>query len=573
MRKIALLCVICMLLTMVPVMAATNEVSVELKNQAQDIICISGSAPVDSVVSIQIYNPGKTSSDINVSGDAVDISAMQYFGYVLSEKGAFTKDIKLNTSTGGMFTIVVTVDGKSSEISFPYYPYGLKATYVNRIDTETNAELLSADLAEILKVFGFEIHPLYTTTTDLALAKQICKLNSKVVLKTPEDALDFLNEVLVLNAFNEKNANLLKDGKLSYGDIWAAGNADAYNDYMTSLSAEGVSSMNNCLLDGSDYSKLSDVYSKFENKLLYSLIKKNVLSGSGHIEGFLTKYDTQYKAAGFDLSLLTNAENKKTKFLSVLGSTADNLAGLAADFNTIFAAVPEEDDLEVDPGYSGGFGGGGGGGASSVGKVPSTDKSENYIPTETATPEPTPTAKPQSGTFSDVAETHWAYEAVKNLSDAGIVNGRGNGSFDPDAMVTRAEFVKMIVEAFDIPEAETSVSFGDCPADAWFTQYVARAAANNVVNGFDGNFSPDKPITREDAAVIVSRLVKDASGESVTFGDAADISDYAKEAVDLLASLGIINGMGDGNYAPKNNITRAQAAKLVFNVIGGGDAA
>lgn len=573
MRKIALLCVICMLLTMVPVMAATNEVSVELKNQAQDIICISGSAPVDSVVSIQIYNPGKTSSDINVSGDAVDISAMQYFGYVLSEKGAFTKDIKLNTSTGGMFTIVVTVDGKSSEISFPYYSYGLKATYVNRIDTETNAELLSADLAEILKVFGFEIHPLYTTTTDLALAKQICKLNSKVVLKTPEDALDFLNEVLVLNAFNEKNANLLKDGKLSYGDIWAAGNADAYNDYMTSLSAEGVSSMNNCLLDGSDYSKLSDVYSKFENKLLYSLIKKNVLSGSGHIEGFLTKYDAQYEAAGFDLSLLTNAENKKTKFLSVLGSTADNLAGLAADFNTIFAAVPEEDDLEVDPGYSGGFGGGGGGGASSVGKVPSTDKSENYIPTETATPEPTPTAKPQSGTFSDVAETHWAYEAVKNLSDAGIVNGRGNGSFDPDAMVTRAEFVKMIVEAFDIPEAETSVSFGDCPADAWFTQYVARAAANNVVNGFDGNFSPDKPITREDAAVIVSRLVKDASGESVTFGDAADISDYAKEAVDLLASLGIINGMGDGNYAPKNNITRAQAAKLVFNVIGGGDAA
>jgi len=80
---------------------------------------------------------------------------------------------------------------------------------------------------------------------------------------------------------------------------------------------------------------------------------------------------------------------------------------------------------------------------------------------------------------------------------------------------------------------------------------------------------PDNLITRQDAAVILHRLissVKTIDG-SVNFEDNANIADYAKEAVSSLAASGIISGMGNGNFAPTENLTRAQAAKLLCSVL------
>ena len=181
MKKIALLCVICILLIVIPCTVSCADISVEIKNTTKDIITVSGLAPLDSEVIIQIYNPDKSVSDINLT-NGNDFATMQYFGTVLSVAGNFSKDIKLNTETGGIFKVVVSINGDKSEKLFPYYPYSLKTNYVSQLSGATNKETLAESLPEIMKIFGFEVHELYTSTEDLNLADVICKNNKKYTI-------------------------------------------------------------------------------------------------------------------------------------------------------------------------------------------------------------------------------------------------------------------------------------------------------------------------------------------------------------------------------------------------------
>ena len=111
------------------------------------------------------------------------------------------------------------------------------------------------------------------------------------------------------------------------------------------------------------------------------------------------------------------------------------------------------------------------------------------------------------------------------------------------------------------------------PSD-WYFEYVESAYNLGIINGVaDGVFAPDALITRQDMAVMVARAAA-VSGktiaevaESKTFDDAESISDYAQNAVDALVKGGIINGMSDTEFAPLNNATRAQAAKILYNFL------
>ena len=163
---------------------------------------------------------------------------------------------------------------------------------------------------------------------------------------------------------------------------------------------------------------------------------------------------------------------------------------------------------------------------------------------------------------------HWAYEAVKNLAAKNIINGFPNGTFMPEKSVTRAEFSKMICLAKNISLSGSDVSFSDVADSNWYSPYVKALSGNNIVNGFsDGTFRPDDNISRQDAAVIVWRIIKNSNTESKTvFSDESEIADYAKEAVSKLGGLGIINGY-NGYFNPGNNITRAEAAKILNSIL------
>lgn len=180
---------------------------------------------------------------------------------------------------------------------------------------------------------------------------------------------------------------------------------------------------------------------------------------------------------------------------------------------------------------------------------------------------PSPSPSPQAAPFHDM-EGHWANEATTALNDRGILSGYTDGSFQPDNAVSRSEFAKMTAELFGLTEASAS-GFSDVSSNDWFAPYVLRCAAENIVQGSGGYFYPDQSITREDAALMIYRALKNRNiplTKSAQFQDWDNISFYAREAVGAMAGEGILNGY-QGYFSPQDVTTRAEAAAMLYNLL------
>lgn len=174
-------------------------------------------------------------------------------------------------------------------------------------------------------------------------------------------------------------------------------------------------------------------------------------------------------------------------------------------------------------------------------------------------------------TFNDI-NGHWGEKYIKGLAEKKVVSGYEDGTFRPDGNVTRAEFVSMLCKGFKIEAKENNSGFGDVPEGAWYAKNVASLKKLGIIYGDEeNNFCPDKLITREDASVMLMRLLeKKITLEEVTripFNDASEISEYAKNAVAIMTDEGIISGNESGYFNPKGNTTRAQAAVLLTKAI------
>ena len=268
------------------------------------------------------------------------------------------------------------------------------------------------------------------------------------------------------------------------------------------------------------------------------------------------------------------------------GVDADNISVSAAKYinNNIssndttieeIAALIERANEKASAGGGNSSGGGGGGGGGFVSG--SNGVSGSNMGLSLNTPQSGASSQgnqEQSGTaadFSDLSGYEWAETAVYNLAGKRIINGYGDGTFRPGESVTREEFVKMIVSAFDIPMSGEGSTFEDVSADRWSCSYISAAAAAGIVTGIsDTEFAPESNITRQDAAVIIFRVLqykgKTLSAGELTFADSESVADYAREAVSALSENGVINGMSDGNFSPNEITSRAQAAVMIYRV-------
>lgn len=182
---------------------------------------------------------------------------------------------------------------------------------------------------------------------------------------------------------------------------------------------------------------------------------------------------------------------------------------------------------------------------------------------------------PVPSAYKDMEPYTWAKDAITALSAREIVQGAGNNSYAPGRAVSRAEFLKMMMEAFEWVQADQSSSFQDVKSGQWYADAVASAEVLGIVTGYgDGTFGADRSITREEMAVITVRILKAAGEElpkqhdAVNFSDTPLISAFALDAVNLMAEGGFIEGRSSGNFAPKSQATRAEAAVLVARVMG-----
>ena len=223
----------------------------------------------------------------------------------------------------------------------------------------------------------------------------------------------------------------------------------------------------------------------------------------------------------------------------------------------------EEQFFTISKELSGTSGGGGGGTKRGSGSGSSLSMPAEVKP---------PVVEPETAEFNDIPDGHWAAESIKYLAGKQVISGDGNGSFRPEAYVTREEFVKLVVAAFELYDKAAGADFADMPAEHWCYGYAASAYRLDIVRGISEElFGTGTSITREDMAAIIYRVYtligKPADTAQADFYDYGQISVYAREAVCVLYNAGVIGGMEDGGFAPKAAVTRAQAAKIIYAMI------
>lgn len=202
--------------------------------------------------------------------------------------------------------------------------------------------------------------------------------------------------------------------------------------------------------------------------------------------------------------------------------------------------------------------------------------------------------------FTDT-KGHWAENTINRIADLGIVDGVSENTFNPEGAVTRAEYLKMIMELTGIDTVQ--YRDGEC-LDAnrgdWYAPYLQSALDKGLIpkemitsyklnlnvttdeNGnilsnvvYSGSFNGNLPIDREEMAVITMHLYQyaanagdslDTSGR-VIFTDMDTVSVWAQPSVRLAVASGFIEGMGDGTFQPSGTATRAQAATIIGRIL------
>lgn len=258
----------------------------------------------------------------------------------------------------------------------------------------------------------------------------------------------------------------------------------------------------------------------------------------------------------------TDCENKEKAYTEF--SKGGSISVLA-DLGSRLSAAVDEANKPVEVGTSGETNGGGGSRGGSVGGSGKTS-SITMPPVITA-----PITQQKKPEFDDIDSVPWAKDAILYLAEKEIIIGKAEKIFDPNGEVTREQFIKMLVLAFDMSADKKECSFSDVEEGKWYYEYIAVAEKSGLTKGEGGMFGTGRSLTREEMATFAYRAAGISGIEmevcETEFADTEEISDYALEAVGAMSEAGIINGVGEGRFAPKDTCTRAMAAKVICSIL------
>ena len=178
-----------------------------------------------------------------------------------------------------------------------------------------------------------------------------------------------------------------------------------------------------------------------------------------------------------------------------------------------------------------------------------------------------------SNNFTDISG-HWAKTAIDYVVSKGYFAGLSNTEFGPNKSITRGQFVSVLGRMLNVNVNDyKDQNFKDVKSGMYYSPYITWANKVGIVSGVgQGNFAPDKELTREEMAVMMTKFLKvsgknlNAKGNTNGFKDEEKIQSWAKDSVKEMARLGVVSGMGDGSFAPKSQFTRAQVAQVLYNI-------
>lgn len=281
-----------------------------------------------------------------------------------------------------------------------------------------------------------------------------------------------------------------------------------------------------------------------------------------NIEDALLRLDDMIEK---DISALTPTQ------LEALGLgilTVDSYINMAAVNTKINELYPSdtENEPEVNIPVSGadnnsGGGGGGGGGSYSGVASPAATQTQNTQ------------SNAQSSPFSDMNGYEWANTAVISLVSRGIINGMGDGRFAPQDTLTREQFIKMIVTAFNLKSSGRENPFTDVATGHWSTDYIMAAYENGITTGIDETkFGVGTSLSKEQMVTFIYRALEKCgitvkTQSTATIKDKDNVSVYASDAVAALGSAGIVSGDENGYFNPSQTATRAMAAVVIYKTL------
>jgi len=550
-KSISIIICLLLLLNMPVAFGAEPMVNVDANGT---LITITGSTGQKYInyVSLIILKPGKTHGDLADSTNLQDEIIYQELKST-DNTGGFSFVVNAPREFFGNCEIIISCADMQTLLSEVYY-----------IDPDIIYErLLNSSLSDVEGVLSMYSSPLKIKTDSNSLYALLTNKTPVLTLfagaeydDLAEIRNDFNNSVLsaAYSQASSNNISSVTGRSLEYLTYEGAGNYSALSDAQKNI-------IHSNILERS-VASAHDADIAFEiGFLMQSLITRGY-------PGAIDVITDNAALLELTAELMRYQAFSSTKQPEIAKALAGRSFTTYKQLKTAFSDAMDEvqnsgNNTQSYPSYTGGGGGG------SVATIREGTKIEYK---QEPTIENIENGSQNKSIFNDVAETSWAFESINELYKAGIVNGTGDGNFLPDNPVTRAEFVKMLVMTLGVFDETAEAEFIDVSADDYFYKYIVSARKHGLVEGFsDGSFGASAYITREQLAVMLNRAIKIhlpdiQKAEMVSFNDMEEISDYALDSVYDIASIGLMNGVGNGMFDPAGISTRAMSAKVLYSV-------
>lgn len=537
--------------------AELNDAKIDIETNVVEISGNVGERDKDIVV--MVLNPGGTLENIKDNTGYLQ----HQWGIKSGENGEFNYSFKLNLDgNNDSGTYRVYIGGKT--VGEPLYKEFYYASeedvkeLINKIETADSVNTIlsiisDADNAKKLSVDAFVPFEAEDKTEIARVLFENVKNSGKNHTASQMQKLIF--EASVVAAFNNGDDELvMADDEFLYDDILKISTLDEDLDitlldvYNSTISEEGKKLIREAMFNN-QYNTSDELRKDFAKNILLKGMTNPKKNGFEHVKKILT--DKNVKFAGLKINkTLTN----------------DNMITLVSEseYASIEALQKKFDSLKKTTASSSNKGSSGG----SVGSVsinivdykPKDEDKEIVL---------TPVNKEKN--FTDLENYSWAEDAIYDLKEKGIISGVSEDEFLPEGELTREQAVKILCISAGIEAVNEPSGYSDVDDSQWYAGYITAAKNKGLINGIsETEFGVGEKITRQDFAVMIQRVFElKGSNEDVKLADFEDVSEYAKGAVATLSEKSIISGYEDGSFKPFNNCQRAEAAVIIYRVLGG----
>lgn len=543
-------------------------------------VTISGSAgDMDNVICI-VLKPGY--SDVNQLSVDEFQKACHYSNDTTPENGTYSFSFfMLDDSESGTYTATVGANGTFFENAEFYYASKndrlgaidniVKAPSADALTSvllgkEDDDEAQKEYLNKLYNAMGF----LIDSYAAMSEAQQL-EINKALYASrgdyTGDDASDkaavvFNNAIALSNVNHASDAEKMMQAITDYNSVFKFDLSE--KGLYGSLASEEKELVYKAVYGRKPFEKEDDLSTAFNEELRVPYL--NAIAYGDFVK--FVEENNEYLNYDMDRFEDLNEDSQTAIAKEMAKADFDTIKQARTKFDDLLEKYEDEEDDNPGSGSSGGGGGSSGGGGNRGGNkvtdvyVGDKDKDDTSNVVE-----------PSNEPYDDLESVTWAKDSILSLTEKGIVSGDGNKKFRPNDNIKREEFLKIALEAFNLVSDGAVCELDDVADNAWYYKYVASGMEKELVNGVDErHFGVGSEITRQDMATLAYRIavyagVDLSGGNGIAFSDEAEIGSYAKEAVAAMSANGIINGVGDGNFAPGSFATRAQACKIISQLL------